>query len=127
MPFIFKRSPHTNKFVQGCIRIKKGTTFVVPFPLNVCGETGIRTLEPRKRLTVFETAPIDHSGISPRVLRLQSYNIFFLCATLYRDFSQEIWRNLSFNENEVDIYFEIRRQFITFVVINYYTNENFQF
>ena len=29
------------------------------------GETGIRTLGPHKRTTVFETAPFDHSGISP--------------------------------------------------------------
>ena len=29
------------------------------------GETGIRTLGARKGTTVFETAPIDHSGISP--------------------------------------------------------------
>ena len=32
-----------------------------------CGKTGIRTLEPRKGLTVFETAPFDHSGIFPMV------------------------------------------------------------
>ncbi len=30
------------------------------------GETGIRTLDPPKRITVFETAPIGHSGISPK-------------------------------------------------------------
>jgi hypothetical protein len=30
------------------------------------GEEGIRTLGPRERSTVFETAPIDHSGTSPR-------------------------------------------------------------
>jgi hypothetical protein len=29
------------------------------------GERGIRTPGPRERTTVFETAPIDHSGISP--------------------------------------------------------------
>ena len=29
------------------------------------GETGIRTLGPASWSTVFETAPIDHSGISP--------------------------------------------------------------
>ena len=33
-----------------------------------CGKTGIRTLEPRKGLTVFETAPFDHSGIFPMVV-----------------------------------------------------------
>ena len=30
------------------------------------GEKGIRTLGTRKRSTVFETAPFDHSGISPQ-------------------------------------------------------------
>ncbi len=33
-----------------------------------CGEKGIRTLGTRKGTTVFETAPIDHSGISPNGL-----------------------------------------------------------
>jgi hypothetical protein len=32
---------------------------------NCCGERGIRTPGPVTRTTVFETAPIDHSGISP--------------------------------------------------------------
>lgn len=32
---------------------------------SLCGEKGIRTLGTRKGTTVFETAPIDHSGISP--------------------------------------------------------------
>ncbi len=31
----------------------------------VCGESGIRTHGPVTRTTVFETAPFDHSGISP--------------------------------------------------------------
>jgi hypothetical protein len=31
------------------------------------GETGIRTLGTLARTTVFETAPFDHSGISPRM------------------------------------------------------------
>ena len=30
-----------------------------------CGERGIRTLEPITQLTVFETDPFNHSGISP--------------------------------------------------------------
>ena len=30
------------------------------------GERGIRTLGTRERTTVFETAPFDHSGISPQ-------------------------------------------------------------
>ena len=34
----------------------------------VCGKTGIRTLGTRKGTTVFETVPIDHSGIFPRFL-----------------------------------------------------------
>ena len=33
------------------------------------GETGIRTLGPREGTTVFETAPFDHSGTSPRGVR----------------------------------------------------------
>ena len=32
-----------------------------------CGEKGIRTLGTQKRSTVFETAPFDHSGISPNL------------------------------------------------------------
>ena len=32
------------------------------------GEAGIRTLETRKGLLVFETSPIDHSGTSPNVI-----------------------------------------------------------
>jgi hypothetical protein len=35
------------------------------FTLLMCGETGIRTLGPLARSTVFETAPFDRSGISP--------------------------------------------------------------
>ena len=31
----------------------------------ISGKTGIRTLGSRKGTTVFETAPIDHSGIFP--------------------------------------------------------------
>lgn len=38
----------------------KGTSYVCG------GETGIRTLGTREGSTVFETAPFDHSGISPR-------------------------------------------------------------
>ncbi len=33
--------------------------------LFICGKTGIRTLGTRKSTTVFETVPIDHSGIFP--------------------------------------------------------------
>ncbi len=35
------------------------------FNLDGCGKTGIRTLGTRKGTTVFETVPIDHSGIFP--------------------------------------------------------------
>ena len=34
------------------------------------GRTGIRTLGSRKGTTVFETAPIDHSGILPVIVGL---------------------------------------------------------
>jgi hypothetical protein len=40
-----------------------------------CGERGIRTPGAREGTTVFETAPFDHSGISPGWL--QKY--IFLC------------------------------------------------
>ena len=33
--------------------------------LFACGKRGIRTLDTRKGTTVFETVPIDHSGIFP--------------------------------------------------------------
>ena len=39
------------------------------FALLFSGETGIRTLGTREGTTVFETAPIDHSGISPSVVK----------------------------------------------------------
>ena len=35
--------------------------------LVFCGKTGIRTLGTRKGTTVFETVPIDRSGIFPFV------------------------------------------------------------
>ncbi len=38
----------------------------LPSPRALGGEGGIRTHGPRKRSTVFETAPFDHSGTSPR-------------------------------------------------------------
>ena len=37
-----------------------------PNTLKSGGETGIRTLGTVTSTTVFETAPFDHSGISPR-------------------------------------------------------------
>ncbi len=42
-----------------------------------CGKTGIRTLGTRKGTTVFETVPIDHSGIFPSaVLRCKVMSFF---------------------------------------------------
>ena len=41
-----------------------------------CGETGIRTLGTREGTTVFETAPIDRSGISPLHLFLTLHKRF---------------------------------------------------
>ena len=46
--------------------------------LKGCGKTGIRTLGARKGTTVFETAPIDHSGIFPRVLRCKGRESFWI-------------------------------------------------
>lgn len=44
----------------------------------LCGKAGIRTLGTRKGTTVFETAPIDRSGISPcGQLRCKGRNLFF--------------------------------------------------
>ena len=40
------------------------------FTLFCCGEKGIRTPGTRKSTTVFETAPFDHSGISPCEVKL---------------------------------------------------------
>lgn len=47
-----------------------------------CGKTGIRTLGTRKGTTVFETAPIDHSGIFPRVCGCK-FNCFFWFDKIY--------------------------------------------
>lgn len=41
-----------------------------------CGEKGIRTPGTRKSTTVFETAPFDHSGISPKSFSAIK-NVFF--------------------------------------------------
>ncbi len=38
------------------------------------GETGIRTLGTREGSTVFETAPFDHSGTSPRGSTREAFN-----------------------------------------------------
>ena len=49
-----------------------------PCGLLFCGKTGIRTLGTRKGTTVFETVPIDHSGIFPRVLHRKGTKVFRL-------------------------------------------------
>ena len=46
-----------------------------PFSVDNGGETGIRTLGTREGSTVFETAPIDHSGTSPCVKCLDISNL----------------------------------------------------
>ena len=48
------------------------------------GKTGIRTLGARKRTTVFETAPIDHSGIFPYITRGRTCR--FVGAKVLNDF-----------------------------------------
>ena len=47
-------------------KTKKAVILSLDCPL-FSGEAGIRTLGPASWSTVFETAPIDHSGISPFV------------------------------------------------------------
>ncbi len=58
-----KEYKNTQFYILGC---KIGCLLCNLLIFSVyCGETGIRTLGARKGTTVFETAPIDHSGISP--------------------------------------------------------------
>ncbi len=40
-----------------------------------CGKRGIRTLGTRKGTTVFETVPIDHSGIFPMVFSFRGAKV----------------------------------------------------
>lgn len=53
-------------------------------PDLLCGKTGIRTLGARKGTTVFETAPIDHSGIFPYITRGRTCR--FVGAKVLNDF-----------------------------------------
>ena len=54
-------------YIIKLIKTKKNIKKVETHDVRLyCGEKGIRTLGTRKRSTVFETAPFDHSGISPR-------------------------------------------------------------
>ncbi len=52
--------------------MKETHWFSASFKFVGCGKTGIRTLGTRKGTTVFETVPIDHSGIFPWSLRGQN-------------------------------------------------------
>ena len=47
----------------------------------ICGEKGIRTPGARESTTVFETAPFDHSGISPGLM--QNYNFYAIFGLSY--------------------------------------------
>ena len=49
----------------GLCQRQKGCASFDLQPFVVGGKTGIRTLGTRKGTTVFETVPIDHSGIFP--------------------------------------------------------------
>lgn len=61
---------------------KKMPSFLIA-SLESCGEKGIRTLGTRKRSTVFETAPFDHSGISPKpfIKQKQPFRVAFSAET----------------------------------------------
>ena len=77
---------------------------VVDLQLVFCGKAGIRTLGTRKGTTVFETAPIDHSGTFPRVM------LRLCCGSMsrLRVQSYEIFLNSKFSgENFIEIYFWI--------------------
>ncbi len=48
------------------------------------GKAGIRTLGARKGTTVFETAPIDHSGTFPLVEMMQRGDVFPVCECKFK-------------------------------------------
>ncbi len=50
---------------SSAIRLDKNVYILVAYNRSVGGEGGIRTHGTREGTTVFETAPIDHSGTSP--------------------------------------------------------------
>ncbi len=63
-------------------RNPQGASFLV-----LSGKTGIRTLGARKDTTVFETVPIDHSGIFPSYgLAVQRYKSFSISQSSYASF-----------------------------------------
>lgn len=51
--------------ISDCANDKKAARRLTRSLFVVGGKTGIRTLGTRKGTTVFETVPIDHSGIFP--------------------------------------------------------------
>ena len=59
-------------------KVEDHKSFIIIFngtATHIGGETGIRTLETFSGLLAFQASPIDHSGISPRVLLLQNITI----------------------------------------------------
>lgn len=66
---------------KGCLIYEKKEEF--PSEIPPSGKKGIRTLGTRKSTTVFETAPIDHSGIFPfkAVFRHRPYSevLIYFC------------------------------------------------
>ncbi len=86
------------------MKTKSRTPFGGPACIVFCGERGIRTHGPVTRTTVFETAPIDHSGISPVAQYhkdIAAANIIYFTNTIFnvlklnrRLFVSEIMRNL---------------------------------
>ena len=59
-----RQPSHGHKGRKKRIHIKKKEANLM-FASFFCGKAGIRTLGTRKGTTVFETAPIDHSGTFP--------------------------------------------------------------
>ncbi len=63
--FLFSVIPHPGKPGSVCCKIKNLFRLGRNRSAIVCGERGIRTPGPVARTTVFKTAAIDHSAISP--------------------------------------------------------------
>ena len=66
--FLFSVTPHPGKPGSECRKIKNLFRHSRNRSAMVCGERGIRTPGPVARTTVFKTAAIDHSAISPLTL-----------------------------------------------------------
>ena len=80
MQIYFIKKPHQIEINGLDVYITtRSRQFKLTAPFLLGGETGIRTLGPASWSTVFETAPIDHSGISPflfQVLGTRSNALF---------------------------------------------------